>query len=113
MKINTITKHYTIGISICLIVFTSLAQVTSPNKNNQDQELLKSEAFFILKTKCNICHKKQNPFMIFTERNMVKRAPKIHQMVFVEKRMPKGNTIRLSPTEYSKLENWLHSLNIQ
>lgn len=61
----------------------------------------------ILEIKCNVCHRKQNPFMVFKEKNLSKRAEKIYKMVFTERRMPKGDQVRLSTGEYSKLEKWL------
>lgn len=75
-------------------------------------EELKKEALQILELKCNVCHRKQNPFMVFKEKNMEKRAPKINQMVFIERRMPKGDEIKLSKEEYTQLKNWLASLSI-
>lgn len=75
-------------------------------------EKLKKAAFEILKTKCNVCHKKQNPFMVFNEKNMVRRAPKIYRMVVVERKMPKGNDIRLTNEEFVLLEKWLLTQNI-
>ena len=70
-------------------------------------DVLKKEAFEILDTKCNVCHKKQNPFMVFNLKNMEKRAPRIYKMVFIERRMPKGNEIRLTNEEYSTFKKWL------
>lgn len=71
---------------------------------------LKQQAFEILKTKCNVCHRKQNPFKIFSLRNMNKHAPKIKEQVFIKKRMPKGDKIRLTAEEYQTLKNWLGTL---
>lgn len=45
--------------------------------------------------------------MVFNERNMTRRAPKIHKMVFVERSMPKGNEIRLTNDESQLLKKWL------
>lgn len=73
---------------------------------------LKKAAFEILKTKCNVCHKKKNPFMVFNEKNMVKRAPKIYKMVYVERRMPQGDKIKLTHEEYATLEKWLFTQQI-
>ncbi len=81
---------------------------TSPNGNEQ----LQRDAFDILEAKCNSCHRRQNPFMVFKLKNMAKRAPKIHRMVFIERRMPKGDEIRLSYAEYTTLEKWLFTENI-
>jgi uncharacterized membrane protein len=72
---------------------------------------LKEEAFRILDTKCNGCHRKQNPFMIFSEKNMSKRAKKIYRMVFIERRMPKGNEVQLTQSEYNVLNRWLKTEN--
>jgi len=68
---------------------------------------LKNDAFQVLDTKCNICHLRQNPFMIFKPKNMEKRANLIHEMVFVQRRMPKGDDIKLTKNEYGLLEDWL------
>ena len=73
---------------------------------------LKGVAFEVLKAKCNVCHKKQNPFKVFSLKNMDKHAPKIYKQVFVYKRMPKGNQTKLTDKEYQALKNWLKSKNI-
>jgi uncharacterized membrane protein len=72
-------------------------------------EDMKEKAFKVLETKCNVCHRKKNPFMIFNRRNMGRRAPKIHKAVFVARRMPKGDEVRLSAEEYRTLKEWLSS----
>ena len=72
----------------------------------------KQAAFKILKAKCNVCHKKKNPFKIFSLRNMDRHAPKIYKQVFVYKRMPKGDQIQLTEQEYKTLKDWLKSKNI-
>lgn len=68
---------------------------------------LKKEAFSILNNKCNSCHRKQNPFMIFTEKNMTKRVTKINKQVFELKRMPKQNGTPLTQEEYAILKSWI------
>ena len=73
---------------------------------------VKKEAFEILKNKCNVCHRKQNPFKIFSLKNMDKNASKIYQQVFVKRRMPKGDNIKLTNQEYQTLENWLNTHNL-
>lgn len=73
---------------------------------------LKKEAFKILKSKCNICHRKKNPFKIFSLRNMDRHASKIYKQVFVYRRMPKGDKIKLTEEEYQLLKTWLKSKNI-
>jgi len=44
---------------------------------------------------------------------MGRRAGKIYKMVFVEKRMPKGNQTQLTPQEYALLKKWLLTENIK
>lgn len=70
-------------------------------------ERLKRDVFEILEAKCNTCHQKQNPFMVFKLKNMERRADKIYKMVFKERKMPKGNDVQLTRREYSMLEKWL------
>jgi len=100
-------------IFIAKTVFASSSENHLPNSNPlTGNEELQKEALKILELKCNVCHKKQNPFMVFKEKNMEKKAPKINQMVFIERRMPKGDEIKLSKEEYTQLKNWLASLSI-
>lgn len=100
-------------IFIAKTVFANSSKNHIPNTNSYTgKEELKKEALKILELKCNFCHKKQNPFMVFKEKNMEKRASKINQMVFIERRMPKGGEIKLSKEEYTQLKNWLASLSI-
>lgn len=73
----------------------------------------KTKAFRILKTKCNVCHVKQNRKKVFTLDNMDFFAAKIHKQVFVKKRMPKGKEITLTNSDYTTLKNWLKTLYIK
>ena len=68
---------------------------------------LKHASFQILQAKCNVCHEKKNPRRVFTLDNMTDLAPKIYKQVFIKKRMPKGNDIRLTDEEYDILKKWL------
>ena len=102
-------------VSLALITFITLLWVDIPQPpasseatgKLQNYASLKAQAFEILETKCNICHKRQNPFMIFTMKNMDKRAEKINEQVIETRRMPKGDEIKLTTEEYSLLKNWL------
>jgi len=111
-------KFLIIGILQAIIILMSAwnyYSVGKPRDNTYltvDNENLKKKAFSILENKCNSCHRRQNPFMIFKEKNMSKRAEKIYKMVFVEGRMPKGNEIKLSESEYKTLKQWLSAENI-
>ena len=115
---NRPTSTVLLGILMAAIVLLSaLDTKAEPGQDAFDafwtsDSLLKKEAFEILNTKCNACHRKQNPFMIFNEKNMSRRASKIHRMVFIERRMPKGDEVRLTNEEYVKLEKWLFTQDI-
>jgi uncharacterized membrane protein len=72
---------------------------------------LKSRALVVLQNKCNVCHLKKNKSVIFSESNMLKKARKIHKMVFVKKKMPKDD-VTLTTAERKDLRLWLDSLNL-
>lgn len=110
-----ILAKFLIGIHIVVSLYTF-----KHSQKNQKHKVLKvahvsiyevsdskTAAFKILENKCNVCHKKRNPFMIFKLKNMDKRAKKIYKQVFVKKRMPKGDEIKLTVEEYKVLEEWL------
>ncbi len=83
-------------------------QIEIPKTSNKGpSDDLKKRAFSILKNKCNTCHRKKNPFMIFTEKNMTKHAPRIKKQVFELKRMPKKSGVPLTQEEYTTLKNWI------
>jgi len=100
---------------ISLMTITWMASMSRPAANSKTSvlysESLKNRAFNILENKCNVCHRKQNPFMVFKMKNMDKRADKIDKMVFVYKRMPKGDEIKLTSEERETLKSWIQSLN--
>lgn len=99
-----------------------LLVTTSPSKGENSfpfesfpilaKDQLKEAAFKILDTRCNVCHRRKNPFMIFNERNMTKRASKIYKMVYLELKMPKGNENKLSHEEMATLQKWLFTQKI-
>ena len=117
MKLN-------INESLILILFvlitTSLlgfkakesAKTQSPISITDESEELKALAFQVLKTKCNTCHIKQNPFFIFTKKNMEKRAERINRAVYIEKRMPKADGEKLTQEESYILKRWLETKNL-
>lgn len=82
---------------------------TSLSLNSYSEPELKQQAFEVLKSKCNVCHKRQNPFMIFSMKNMNKKASKIQTQVFELKRMPRGNEIKLEDKERDILKKWLQT----
>lgn len=107
-----------LGVVTAALTLLSAFDTTAEDTNERlpmlsaSNEILKKQAFKILDTKCNVCHRKQNPLMVFKEKNMSKRAKKIYKMVFQERKMPKGNDIRLTNEEYDTLEKWLFTQQI-
>ena len=108
-----------IGILIAALILLSsfepkgeMEESASLEVRNEGNDILKKSALKILQSKCNLCHRKKNPFMIFNEKNMAKRAPKIYKAVFIDRRMPKGNEVQLTQEEYTKLEKWLFTQQI-
>ena len=95
---------------VLIMAHLALFSAQSPVKENPITDKAKEAAFKVLQTKCNVCHKKQNPFKIFSLRNMERHASKIHEQVFVLKRMPKPNGLPLTEAETSALTIWLTSL---
>lgn len=64
-------------------------------------------AFIALKTKCNVCHATKKRTDIFSLENMDSLAPDIWKQVFVKKKMPKGNKIKLTEVESKALRDWI------
>ena len=99
----------------CIAVIAAWRQ-PMPTSSNTTKSVqvgtLKQAALSVLQTKCNVCHRKQNPFKVFSVKNMEKHASKIHKQVFVKQRMPKGD-IKLTTEEYSKLKEWLLTQTIK
>lgn len=107
-------KLFAILIVIAIIPSFRLAELPQPKKVLLDEEVvdMKQVAFQILNTKCNVCHRRKNPFMVFSMKNMERRAAKIYKQVIITKRMPKGNQIKLTNEEYTRLKQWLQTQNI-
>ncbi len=57
-------------------------------------DTLRGQVYLILEKQCNVCHREQNPFMVFSLKNMEKRAGKIYKQVFVKNACPKEKTTR-------------------
>ena len=105
-----------LALAYGVIVFQAIPMaantpVASVEEATHEPSRLKEEALVVLENKCNVCHKKQNPFKVFKESNMSKHAPKIYEQVFVKKRMPRpGQT--LTDNERSTLSAWLQTEKI-
>lgn len=101
----------------CHLLAVSLFDVAEPVQRLAQHQIiqedtLKLAALKILDSKCNVCHRKRNPFMVFKEKNMERRARKIYLQVFVTKRMPKDQATPLSEAEYATLKKWLLTQNL-
>lgn len=88
------------------------ASPAPPNQPVLTTDPLKEAAYQILEKKCNVCHRKKNPFLVFKPRNMERRAEKIYRAVFVQQRMPKQTGTPLTEEEYRTLKTWLEQQNI-
>ncbi|MAY84505.1 MAG: hypothetical protein CMP59_10270 [Flavobacteriales bacterium] len=101
-------------IATSLLAFKSeeSTKLTHPITETDETDELKALAFQVLKTKCNTCHIKQNPFFIFTKKNMEKRAERINRAVYIEKRMPKADGEKLTQEESYILKRWLETKNL-
>lgn len=110
MKKQQSLKTIVIGIITVLIIILSHLIKAEVQVNNQPSVINTStseDVINLLEVKCNSCHRKKNPFMVFTTKNMNRRAGKIYDQVFVKRRMPKG--AMLSDIESQLLKEWLES----
>ncbi|MEL6559613.1 MAG: hypothetical protein AAFQ94_15585 [Bacteroidota bacterium] len=105
------------GIFIAVVIsFPNLffkvtpGQITTTKNHINHLDTVSLKAFQILDTKCNICHMKRNRKRIFTTENMNGWSDDVYRQVFVKKRMPKGNKIRLEAAEYSLLFAWIKTV---
>jgi len=86
-------------------------KIPAPELRIERHDSLKLKALSVLELRCNSCHRKQNPFKVFKERNMNKYAAKVYQQVFVLKRMP-GDGSKLSESEKKLLLTWLDAIEV-
>lgn len=100
-----------------ILSYSSVAHFSKYNIKDHNLKVLqkepseiKQEAYVILKNKCNVCHLKKNPFKVFSLKNMDRLAPRIKEQVFVLKRMPKGNKVKLTLEEKQGLLNWINAI---
>lgn len=71
------------------------------------------KGFSILDNNCNVCHKKRNRRRVFTPKNMEGYKQAIYTQGFVKKRMPKGNSMRLTTKVQQELLTWISSTKIE
>jgi len=96
---------------IILLLYTLLALGFDLTPTLQPEKVkvldIQTKAYAILQNKCNVCHRSKNPQKVFTYENMNGFAKKINRQVFIWKRMPKGNEIKLSELDRADLKNWI------
>ncbi len=90
----------------CLFFLPNVTEWPPDPGNEAD---LSAAAYRILDLKCNSCHRKRNPLLIFRPKNMDRRADRIYRAVFVSKRMPKAAGEPLTPAESDTLKRWLQT----
>jgi uncharacterized membrane protein len=100
---------------ILIILVASLlagmpTQVHSQTPVSGAEAPVKDDALKVLNEKCNVCHRRQNPRKVFTDTNMDELAPAIYKQVFIKKRMPRGNTIKLTEADEKALKDWLKTV---
>jgi predicted GIY-YIG superfamily endonuclease len=76
------------------------------------QNAVKTEAYTVLRQKCNTCHAVKRKVSIFTYENMDSLSNAINQQVFVKRKMPKGKKNRLTMLKQENLKLWLETLKI-
>lgn len=101
---------YITALAIWIITGGTFASSKMPveqvNAHRQEPEYA---ALKVLQIKCNVCHRRQNPFRVFTAENMNKNAPNIYEQVFVKKSMPKVGALPLTAAEQAALKKWLEA----
>lgn len=84
------------SIFLLMPVFLSILEGRQQDlTENYFQDDIKSQAFNVVKTKCNSCHATKKRTDIFTAENMDSLAADIWKQVFVKKKMPKGKKVNL------------------
>lgn len=106
MKTSSRTLRLLALLSGCLFFLPNVAERPPDPVNDPD---LSAAAYRILDLKCNSCHRKRNPFLIFRPKNIDRRADRIYRAVFVGKRMPKAGGEPLTPAESDTLKRWLQT----
>lgn len=83
----------------------TIFQVVNSSTNFADP--LQEKALLILQSKCNECHGRKKKKAVFTIDNMNGFAKKINKQVFIKKRMPKGDEVKLTEKERTALKEWV------
>lgn len=91
-------------LALLLLLLTAALGHTQGHTTGTPEQ---DDALKVLTEKCNVCHRRQNPGKVFTPDNMNNLAPAIYKQVFIKKRMPRGNTIKLSEADRKALMDWI------
>ncbi|MEM1358592.1 MAG: hypothetical protein AAGF89_10345 [Bacteroidota bacterium] len=105
---RTLNSLRNIGLLSLLILFLP-AIADKPPDSSGNPSPLREAAYRVLATKCNSCHRKRNPFMVFKPKNMDRRATRIYRAVYLQKRMPKAGGAPLTQAESDTLRQWLET----
>ena len=74
------------------------------------QNDVKTDAFAVLRQKCNTCHALKRKVSVFSYENMDSLSNAINEQVFIKQKMPKGRKNRLTNLEDENLQRWLETL---
>ena len=107
MKIIQIALGFIVVLFFPDNQFPKYEELAAVHLFSSPHDTLKGDPCRLLEPKRNSCHEKQNPFMVFIEKKLEKHAPMIYKAVFMERRMPKGDEIKLSDQKYDTLQEWL------
>lgn len=110
MRCNTMKLNFFMLIFYVLSMIAVSVKAGSPGVGGNDD--VKARALVVLEQKCNVCHAKKNPRKMFTPATMSLHAEKIYKQVFVKRRMPKGDAVRLSAQEEAALLQWLETTGV-
>lgn len=108
-KKNTTTTKLTLIVLMLIAYFLIQPGVHAQTREVMSDASLKQDALAVLVHKCNICHRSATPKRVFNYQNMDKYAAKIYKQVFIKKRMPKGEKIKLNENELLLLKKWTNS----
>lgn len=81
--------------------------VQAVNSSRNSADPIQEKALLILQSKCNECHGRKKKKAVFTIDNMNGYAKKINKQVFIKKRMPKGDEVKLTEKERESLKEWV------
>ncbi|MEO1253426.1 MAG: hypothetical protein AAFY41_00890 [Bacteroidota bacterium] len=110
-------NHLFIFLFLCFTLSIQEPDLAKPifvkNERYKQELTISQKAYKILENKCNSCHLEEYKRKVFTEENMNRSAKSIYKQVFLKKKMPKGDDVKLSVAEHEILEEWLVSIGVE